>query len=172
MKLNVGCGAYPARGWVNVDRYPQEAATDGHYSFAVVDITTLPFRDGEAELIYAGHVLEHLTYDDELPRALAEIRRVLAEEGQLMVVGPDIDRATRGRYNEETVRGIWPGATIPNMPGAEHQWEPTVWAHERALVAAGFAAEEVPIHHVTRDWPVVSYVGWQLAFTCSKRDAE
>src|SRR3970040_2204430 len=35
------------------------------------------FADGSVEEIYASHVLEHLGYIENLPRALAEFRRVL-----------------------------------------------------------------------------------------------
>jgi predicted SAM-dependent methyltransferase len=47
--------------------------------------------DGAAEQVYASHVLEHLGYQDELPRALAEIHRVLRPGGRLLVSVPDLD---------------------------------------------------------------------------------
>jgi predicted SAM-dependent methyltransferase len=50
------------------------------------------FADGSVAEIYASHVLEHLTYADELPRALAECRRVLVPEGQLMISVPDMEK--------------------------------------------------------------------------------
>lgn len=169
MKLNIGCGDYLADGWTNVDRMPRTPDVIGERSFYALDVVVgLPWKDGSCERIYAGHVLEHLTYDDELPAALAELKRLLSDDGQMMVVGPDIDRARDGLFDEETIKGIWPGAYIPDVPGAMHQWEPTARAHEAALLAAGLSATEILIKRVTADWPVVSRIGWQLAFLCWK----
>lgn len=49
------------------------------------DATRLPFRDGSFELACALDVLEHL---DDDARALAELRRVLAPGGRLLVMVP------------------------------------------------------------------------------------
>lgn len=167
MKLNVGCGDYLADGWVNIDRTPRNRADvdlSRHHYFTIDVLKGLPWGDGACERIYAGHVLEHLRYDDELPAALAEMKRLLAPDGVLCVVGPDLDRA-KARY-PDAVPGIWPGIHGPETPGAMHQWEPTVDAHARALDAAGFSASEVPIEYVEDTWPVVSRIGWQLAYYC------
>jgi predicted SAM-dependent methyltransferase len=159
IRLNVGCNEYAAEGWTNIDRYEHEGVD------LVADLTvSWPWTDGSVQAIYAGHVLEHLTYDDELPAFLSEARRVLVPLGIMMVVGPDVERARR-RFPYE-VPAIWPGAKIPDMPGAEHQWEPTLRAHVDAIEAAGFEAEEIPITEVPDDWPVVSRIGWQLALIC------
>lgn len=158
--VNLGCGEFPASGWVNVDRQPFPGV-----DFAV-DITSLPWGDGQVDLVYAGHVLEHLTYADELPRALAEIHRVLDPNGQLMVVGPDLDRAI-ARFPDQ-VPNIWPGA-VPregSPAGACHQWPSTVPETTLALQAAGFQTTEIPIREVGAPWPVVSHIGWQFAISC------
>lgn len=48
------------------------------------------FGDNSILEIYASHVLEHLSYVDELPRALREFERVLVPGGGLRVSVPDI----------------------------------------------------------------------------------
>jgi predicted SAM-dependent methyltransferase len=49
------------------------------------------FPDGSAQEIYASHVYEHLGYQNELPLAFEEARRVLQPGGRLMISVPDMD---------------------------------------------------------------------------------
>lgn len=49
------------------------------------------FPDGSAVEIYASHVYEHLGYQDELPKAFAEARRVLMPGGRLRISVPDLE---------------------------------------------------------------------------------
>jgi len=49
----------------------------------------LPFSDGSVAAVYASHVLEHL-YREEGQRLIAESFRVLAPEGVLRIVVPDL----------------------------------------------------------------------------------
>lgn len=154
MKLNLGCGPHPAPGWVNVDRQAQ------WHPDVVADMTSLPYDDGSAEQVYCGHVLEHLRYEDELPAALAEIRRVLQPEGVLLVVGPCLDKATAGGWDAEIIRRIWPGDRHAE-PGASHQWPSTEALTAKALHAADFTSK--PVGLVSPGWPIVSAVAWQFA---------
>ena len=48
------------------------------------------FADSTVAEIYASHVLEHLGYQNELPRALAEMRRVLIAGAALRISVPDL----------------------------------------------------------------------------------
>jgi SAM-dependent methyltransferase len=56
---------------------------------AQADATALPFADGAFDLVFANHMLYHVP-DADRPRAIAEIRRVLAPRGALLA-------ATNGR---------------------------------------------------------------------------
>ena len=47
--------------------------------------------DGSVDEIYASHVLEHLGYAERLPRALAEMHRVLKKGGSAKISVPDLD---------------------------------------------------------------------------------
>jgi SAM-dependent methyltransferase len=49
-------------------------------AFAALDAQAIPLADASAEVIIANHMLYHIP---DLPRALAEIRRVLKPEGTL-----------------------------------------------------------------------------------------
>lgn len=83
MRLAWGCGSMCPPGWVGSDRsaYGQEHVgnlLDG-----------LPWPDGHFEAILANHSLQQLGYHDLVP-GLSELRRVLAGDGVLRVLVPDI----------------------------------------------------------------------------------
>lgn len=86
LKINLGSGLKPLAGFVNVDALPDAPGVD-----VVANIAErLPFEDGSASLIYAAHILEHFPHGD-VPRLLAEWRRVLREGGQLLIAVPNLD---------------------------------------------------------------------------------
>lgn len=163
MKINIGAGQYRHPGWIDVD-VQEHTEPD-----LVASAEDLPFKDDVASHVYCGHVLEHMDLDRQIYVCLAEIKRVLRPDGELMVVGPDLDRAKQGW--PDMVEAIWPGAKHPGSVGAEHLWPSTVPTTMSVLDAAGFDAEEVPIAQV-RDWPVTAWVGWQLAIHARPRQAE
>lgn len=47
--------------------------------------------EGSCREVYASHVLEHLGYNGELQRSLAEIRRVLEPGGTVRISVPDLE---------------------------------------------------------------------------------
>jgi predicted SAM-dependent methyltransferase len=55
------------------------------------DITSMPFKDGEFDFVYASHVLEHVQND---LKALSEIKRVLKPEGIAILPVPIINKTT------------------------------------------------------------------------------
>jgi predicted SAM-dependent methyltransferase len=86
LRLNLGSGGVALEGFTNVDALPDAPGVD-----VVADLAErLPFADGEADLIYAAHVLEHFP-TDVVPRLLADWRRVLRDGGLLLVAVPDLD---------------------------------------------------------------------------------
>lgn len=89
LRLHIG-GREAAPGWTVLD------VTPGPHVDFVGDCRDLSaFADGAVADIYASHVLEHLGYLDDLPRALAEFGRVLAPGGRLLVSVPDLDALCR-----------------------------------------------------------------------------
>jgi len=83
MKLHIG-GHQTKTGWtlLNVQDGPGVDIVG-----TCTDLSMLP--DASVEEVYASHVLEHLGYRDELPKALAEIHRVLQPGSLFGISVPD-----------------------------------------------------------------------------------
>ena len=160
VRVNLGAGDMPADGWVDVDHegcpYPRDET---------VDLTgPLPWADGSVDLVYAGHVLEHLSVED-CHRLLVDLRRCMRPGGQLMVVGPDLDRAEAmaavGTL-DVTLQSLRFGAS--RWPGDEHRWECTSTLVMQMLTEAGWIdIVDVPIQDVPPPWPVAYRPLWQCA---------
>jgi predicted SAM-dependent methyltransferase len=83
VRLHVG-GEARKEGWTNFNVQP------GPTVDIVGTCTRMPeIADASVVEIYASHVLEHLSYVDELHQALAEFHRVLVPGGSLMASVPD-----------------------------------------------------------------------------------
>lgn len=86
-RLQFGCGAFPAEGWINTNLAPGPG----------VDIscdvrTGLPLPPDSIEYIASMHALVELPYLDVVP-ALRELHRILKPGGVLRLGLPDLDRA-------------------------------------------------------------------------------
>lgn len=89
MRVNIACGNSYVDGWHNLDYAPQ--------SPSVVKanlLSRLPIADGQAEVVYSSHFLEHI------PRArvsdfLAECYRIMAPGGRIRLVLPDLEEMCR-----------------------------------------------------------------------------
>jgi predicted SAM-dependent methyltransferase len=89
LRLHIG-GRIQRPGWKVLDVQPG----------AVVDFVgncrdLSQFASESVSAIYASHVLEHLGFRDELPRALAEIRRTLVQDGPFLMSVPDLKILSR-----------------------------------------------------------------------------
>lgn len=85
VKLHLG-GWDAKPGWtiVNVEDRPGVDVRGN-----VTDLSM--FADGSVDEIYASHVYEHLSYQDELIQAMNEAARVLKAGGVFKVAVPDLD---------------------------------------------------------------------------------
>ncbi len=155
VRVNVGCGATPTPGWLNLDNsltvrlarvpalpkvlYKLGLLSSEQLRFVHVvrrtgvrwaDATRrIPLPDCSAEVVYCSHMLEHLEPTVEVPRFLAEVRRVLAPGGIVRIAVPDLLRMAR-RYLEtgdadEFVRNL--RMSIPALDG--------LWPRFRFLIA-------------------------------------
>src|ERR1700740_499832 len=93
--LNLGSGGVALEGFTNVDALNDAPGGDG-----VADLSQ-PLRcaEGEADLIYAAHVLEHFP-TDMVPQLLGDWRRVLRTGGLLLVAVPDLEVVARTLVDE------------------------------------------------------------------------
>lgn len=88
--LDAGCGE-----GVLVDEYADRLAIEGidqNYGSETVrtgSLTALPYAEASFDRALCLDVLEHLTFEEQ-PRALAELHRVLAPGGELLVSIPNL----------------------------------------------------------------------------------
>jgi ubiquinone/menaquinone biosynthesis C-methylase UbiE len=85
--LHLGAGATRLAGWTNIDIHPADVS----WNLA----RALPFEDGSVDFIYSAHTFEHLVYPDEAHRHLRELCRVLAPDGVVRLVVPDLEALAR-----------------------------------------------------------------------------
>ena len=105
LKVNIGAGRFPLKGWLNVDLPPAQLGLNLRWG--------LPFADGSVKYVFMSHVLEHFYYPKEALGILREIRRVLEPSGRLRVVVPDIEKwlvayATGDRGFFAARKKVWP----------------------------------------------------------------
>ncbi|CAG0967758.1 hypothetical protein PHYC_01077 [Phycisphaerales bacterium] len=115
LRLHIG-GTAPKEGWriLNIQPGP-------HVDFVGTATDLSAFADGTVDEVYGSHIYEHLSYNDEVMRALAEVFRILRPGGVFMVGVPDLDvlcqlfvhpQLTREeKYN--VMRTIYGGQTDP-----------------------------------------------------------
>lgn len=157
IKVNVGCGEFPAEGWINVDMIKED---DGPQPDVVATADDLPFEDNSVDKLYAGHVLEHIDKDD-IPVVLDEFKRVLKEDGVAVIVGPDLTKAEL--FYPEMIHDIRDGAG--RWAGDVHLWESRESTMYRILLDNDWVATPYPIESESlNEWPVTARVPWQFAF--------
>jgi predicted SAM-dependent methyltransferase len=85
LKLNIGCGANTASGWINID-------LEGPAGVFRWDCRrSIPFDDDSVDAIFAEHVFEH--FDPATgEKFLAECHRCLRTDGTVRIVVPDAGR--------------------------------------------------------------------------------
>jgi predicted SAM-dependent methyltransferase len=104
-KLHIGCGEALLEGWINIDVYPAPLSMNVLWG--------LPFADGSVRYIFVSHLLEHLFFPRDVAPFLAEIHRVLAPQGIVRIVVPDIEQCIEAYINEDrqffgSRRETWP----------------------------------------------------------------
>lgn len=164
MKLNVGCGEFYADGWTNMDVSANELVQPDILG-SLVELPP-PSTLANIEMVYLGHVLEHLPYK-EIPQALRLLWGRCVARARVAIVGPDVDRAgalhAAGQLDWETVVGALCGDG--RWPGDQHLWMCTESRLLRAVKASGLKnVHTVPIAApILDDFPVTSRAPWQCA---------
>lgn len=83
MRLNLGTGQEPKKGWVNHDRTKHSPEIDIAHD---LNVLPWPWPDDSAYHIHAVSVFEHL--DIDLVQALDECWRIIRPEGELYIKIP------------------------------------------------------------------------------------
>ena len=113
-RLNLGCDTYYLPGFLNLDLHRDSQVTPD----LLANVHDLPFRDAVFDFVYAGHLIEHLYYD-QVPEYLSEWRRVLKPNGKLTVVVPDVGgsmrRYAQGAYSLDHI--------LPQIFGQYYSWD-------------------------------------------------
>jgi len=110
VKINLGCGRFKLKGFVNIDKNPNVepdivSDTVPYNVYPPVSagpatpttIYPLPYEPDSVDVIYCGHMLEHLTYD-EGQKALKYWHSLLKKDGKIYVVVPDFDWFVRDYF--------------------------------------------------------------------------
>jgi predicted SAM-dependent methyltransferase len=110
-RLQFGCGAFPADGWINTNLAPGPG----------VDFTCdirdgLPIQSDSVQYIASMHALVELPYLDVVP-ALRELHRVLVPGGVLRLGLPDLDRAINAYRSGDRDYFTIPDDEIPTIDG-------------------------------------------------------
>jgi predicted SAM-dependent methyltransferase len=170
MKLNVGCGPHYAEGWVNVD-VTQSDEHNIHPDVLVEAGAPLPFDADSFDLVYLGHVLEHVPWD-QVHKLVEDVARVVKPGGRIGIVGPDskrtLDMWRRGEAPDWLVDAVLEDDVAYMTPGqwdgARHQWN----CHEARVLLLlerhGYQARPLVLTDSADmgDWPLVSDVAWQF----------
>lgn len=114
MKLNLGCGVYKLEGFINID------ASDYCDPDVLANVLELPYGENTADVIYAGHLIEHLEAE-ELFGALKHWHKILKPGGKLYLTFPDFEKIfemwDNGWANWKEVNGVLFGMDRPKDAG-------------------------------------------------------
>ncbi|HVH43627.1 MAG TPA: methyltransferase domain-containing protein, partial [Labilithrix sp.] len=137
---NVGAGGFSHRYWTNIDFVSDHYATIQkdvvHYD--LMALGPLPIADGEAEIIYTSHTIEHVS-DAAVENLFREAHRVLKPGGCLRVTtGPDANLDYAALQRGDAAHFYW-----DEYYAAPGQFE----QHFRAP-ATSVPLEERWLHHV------------------------
>lgn len=153
IKINLGCGDDLRPGYINVDKFPQDA------SVVAAELPALPFANNYADEVLLSHVLEHFGYADGV-RLCQEIQRVLKPGGIAFIEVPDIQWClaqflgapepngyTNPEYDYNTQHkwGLWAQAIWGDQhhDGLFHKWGYTAHRLLNLLNHVGFHPIEI-----------------------------
>jgi predicted SAM-dependent methyltransferase len=124
MKLNLGCGIHKLKDFTNID------VSNYCEPDVIADVLELPYEKNSADIIYAGHLIEHLE-PEELYGAIKHWYDILKPGGKLYLTFPDFEKIfemwDNGWANWKEVNGVLFGMDRPKDAG--------VYVYHRQLVS-------------------------------------
>lgn len=163
MRLNVASGKFAIPGFINLDRKM------GPGIDVVGDFRHLPFRNDYFEEIYAGHALQCVR-PNEIDDTLREWFRVLAVEGKITVVVPDIEFLTRSYISGEINLDTFTEICFRGLDNPQGDWTHASFFDKdklaRGLMRAGF--REIKEVNLSQCPHVVAQVSWQFGMEGAK----
>ncbi len=91
--LNLGCGSRYHSDWTNID-----FTSNNEYVIAHNLLEGIPFSNNKFNVLYHSHVLEHFNKDDA-KNFLKECYRVMAVDGVIRIVIPDLEQIVESYIN-------------------------------------------------------------------------
>lgn len=148
------CGYKEVRGGYygspgRVDRKTMQFP-DGEFSCEVdhfdAERDRFPYPDGHFDLVVAGEIIEHLTYDPMF--MLLEARRVLIEGGYLLVTTPNVGSVTSAAkaldgHDNPQIFFLYKRPVPGDEPEIGHVREYTAYELGEAVKAAGFEVTQL-----------------------------
>ena len=101
-KLHLGCGKRYTPGFIHIDK---EYYDHLDYQRDVTDLSM--FDDNSIDLIYACHVLDHLSRNSEVDKALSEWYRVLQHGGLLRIAVSDFEKVVQMYNSGMDLESLW-----------------------------------------------------------------
>ena len=159
VRINLGSGQRRFDDFVNVDINPRWKPD------VVADGASMPmFADGSADLIVSHHNLEHYGCGESGPM-VRECRRILSDEGSLIVCVPDMRALAKGWLQGRITDQIY----LTNVYGAfmnheadRHKWGFTYESLREFLFSCDFSRikpfdwREIPGADIARDWWILA----------------
>jgi len=99
IRLNLGCSTYYLPEFINVD------INEKFHPDLVADVRNLPYEAETVDEIYAGHLLEHLTWD-EGQSALKHWWTILKKGGIIRITVPDFDVLAKRYLENPTAKNM------------------------------------------------------------------
>lgn len=139
--LELGPGSSPLKGFISMDIVERKGVD------FVGDVSKrLPFDDGEFDVVYASHVLEHVAWYDA-PRILKDWARVVRKGGSLEIWVPNALKICEALIRHE--RNPKLNGKIPDKwERRNKERDPCVWANGRTFYgdSGQGAAREASFH--------------------------
>jgi predicted SAM-dependent methyltransferase len=153
MRINLGCNDFKLDGFINIDSDP------GVNPDFVADALNLPYEDNSIDELYAGHLLEHFTLQED---PLKEWFRVLKPGGRITVTVPDTGSSLK-LYSEGKLSLEWVNAVVFGAQDRKEQNHHQVFTTDILKMQFSGYFKEVEI---LEDSPyLLARVPWQTIIT-------